>query len=144
MYVSAGKELIKEVAVATQQTMCAPITAHNENKALDSSFVSVGGLLSETKPHHTSISEKLHGLTEKIHMLGHIGKHEGSGSSETGSYGRAGTNLFLGHSILLLPALLRATTKSLDNFEKHIHRTQCISLVFGCDNVSHITKDIGV
>ncbi|XP_014673507.1 PREDICTED: diacylglycerol kinase 1-like [Priapulus caudatus] len=88
-----GKELIKEVAVATQQTMCAPITAHNENKVVIDAGHGGHGLLdkSEPKSQHTSMSEKLHGLTEKIHMLGHIGKHDGSAGSETGSQGRAGS-----------------------------------------------------
>lgn len=44
----------------------------------------VGG--NESKSHHSSLAERLHGLTEKLHSIGHY-----RSESDSGSRGRSGT-----------------------------------------------------
>ena len=104
------------MAVVTSNTACAPITVHStsgslpeltrdlinieithekkENSSYNNTLITSGsgvgnhgiGGGNESKSHHSSLAERLHGLTEKLHSIGHY-----RSESDCGSRGRSGT-----------------------------------------------------
>ena len=80
-----GKDFhVKDVAVVASQTICAPIT----NLTSEMHYEKDSSSQSSSRP-HSSLVEKIHGLTEKLqHGLGHV-RHDSGG--DPGRRSRAGT-----------------------------------------------------
>ena len=80
-----GKDFhVKDVAVVASQTICAPIT----NLTSEMHYEKDSSSQSSSRP-HSSLAEKIHGLTEKLqHGLGHV-RHDSGG--DPGRRSRAGT-----------------------------------------------------
>ena len=79
-----GKDFhVKDVAVVASQTICAPIT----NLTSEMHYEKDTSSQSSSRP-HSSLAEKIHGLTEKLqHGLGHV-RHDSGG--DPGRRSRAG------------------------------------------------------
>ncbi|KAL8605862.1 hypothetical protein ACOMHN_027794 [Nucella lapillus] len=78
-----GKDFhVKDVAVVASQTICAPITNLTTEMHYDKDSSSQSG----SRP-HSSLAEKIHGLTEKLQQLGHV-RHDSGG--DPGRRSRAG------------------------------------------------------
>ena len=95
-----GKERsIKDIAAISAQTICAPVTTLTAESAgtigagggaegdQNDGSATPGGGVSSAKQ---IIADKLHGLSERIHQLGHMRSDSGSGVSVDGKRSRAG------------------------------------------------------
>lgn len=82
---TTGKDFhVKDVAVVASQTICAPITNLTSEMHYEKD---VSSSQSSSRP-HSSLAEKIHGLTEKLqHGLGHV-RHDSGG--DPGRRSRAG------------------------------------------------------
>ncbi|XP_076455649.1 diacylglycerol kinase beta-like [Babylonia areolata] len=98
-----GKDFhVKDVAVVASQTICAPIT----NLTSEMHYEKDSSSQSSSRP-HSSLAEKIHGLTEKLqHGLGHV-RHDSGG--DPGRRSRAGSASASTH-----PSLAVVTGSSLD------------------------------
>ncbi|PVD37197.1 hypothetical protein C0Q70_04192 [Pomacea canaliculata] len=83
---TTGKDFhVKDVAVVASQTICAPITNLTSEMHYEKD---VSSSQSSSRP-HSSLAEKIHGLTEKLqHGLGHV-RHDSGG--DPGRRSRAGS-----------------------------------------------------
>ncbi|XP_059139458.1 diacylglycerol kinase beta-like [Physella acuta] len=98
---ASGKDFhVKDMALVASQTICAPLSTEIH---IDSKTSPAPG----DGRHHSLLAEKLHGLTEKLHGLGHARSDSNAGDS--GKRSRAGSGSAASH-----PSLAVAATSSLD------------------------------
>lgn len=85
---ASGKDFnVKDMAVVASQTICAPLSTELHFDSKGSSTAS--GDKDGGGRHHSILAEKLHGLTEKLHGLGHA--RSDSSAGEAGKRSRAGS-----------------------------------------------------
>ncbi|XP_055860673.1 diacylglycerol kinase beta-like isoform X3 [Biomphalaria glabrata] len=95
---SSGKDFhVKDMALVASQTICAPLSTE----------LHIDGKSTADSRHHSLLAEKLHGLTEKLHGLGHVRSDSNAGDS--GKRSRAGSASAASH-----PSVAVAATSSLD------------------------------
>ena len=121
-----GKECcnVKDVAAVASQTACAPVVGQHHTSApsslaninLASSHLAYAAFANSAANNQSSsgsssgsksLAEKLHGLSEKIHNLGHA-RHDSTGGADLGRRSRAGESTNLRRGCLPLPACLSA------------------------------------
>ena len=84
-----GKDChVKDIAMAASQTLCAPVM-HQSTDNIEPLATPTLTLTATSKDKHSTIAEKLHGLSEKIQALGHV-RHDSSGGESGRSRSRAG------------------------------------------------------
>lgn len=87
---SIGKDFhVKDVAVVASQTICAPIT----NLTSEIHYEKEPSSQPSSRP-HSSLAEKIHGLTEKLqHGLGHVRHDSGGDPGRRSRAGRFGSSV---------------------------------------------------
>ncbi|KAH9514329.1 hypothetical protein Btru_028777 [Bulinus truncatus] len=97
---ASGKDFhVKDMALVASQTICAPLSTELH---IDGKTSTAGD-----SRHHNLLAEKLHGLTEKLHGLGHVRSDSNAGDS--GKRSRAGSASASSH-----PSVAVVATSSLD------------------------------
>ena len=85
-----GKDLsVKDMAVVASQTICAPLSTELPFDPRGGGSTPSG----EQRHHSGGLAEKIAGLTDKLHILGHSRSDSANISGDSGRRSRAGDNL---------------------------------------------------